>query len=32
MVFPVLSKKRAAELRKIEAEKHKNDVPDGILK
>ena len=32
MVFPVLSKKRAAELRKIEAEKHKNDVPNGILK
>ena len=32
MVFPVLSKKRAAELRKIEAEKHKNDVPDSILK
>lgn len=32
MVFPVLSKKRAAELRKIEEEKHKNDVPDGILK
>ena len=32
MVFPVLSKKRAAKLRKIEEEKHKNDVPDGILK
>lgn len=32
MKFPLLSKKRAAELRKIEAEKHKNDLPDGILK
>lgn len=32
MRFPLLSKKKAAKLRKIEAEKHKNDLPDGILK
>lgn len=32
LVFPLLTKKEAAKLRKKEAEKHKKDVPDGILK
>lgn len=32
LAFPALSKKEASKLRKKEAEKHENDVPDGILK
>ncbi len=30
--FPVLSPDKAKKLKEIEAEKYKNDVPDGILK